>query len=280
MIRSHSILITVQQKKALAASHKLTIISFQLHVIWSGRVICSHLFYSGYLQSRMLRQSGFIAIDVHHEKKNQCHSAPLNLTRARVKKIFSKWEKMSFSVAWAMANRELQSTVNKRQGCLLSFSPEVRMGQRGVFSACRNKQKVNTMGEEIPSVNIHSVAVTRGSWPPWATRRRGPHPNDALLTFIIPYETNSERVHTDPEGNDSAMESNDMAKVAFSAQNGASSPQNILNMQRRVSHGDASTDTLPPRIHSGFLRKAAFNIAIWLIRWFIPVFCINTEIHK
>lgn len=64
---SHSILIMVQQK-ALAASHKLTIISFQLHVIWSGCVICSNLFYSGYLQSRMLCQSGFIAIDVRHKK--------------------------------------------------------------------------------------------------------------------------------------------------------------------------------------------------------------------
>lgn len=69
------------------------------------------------------------------------------------------------------------------------------------------------MGEEIPSVNIHSVAVTRGSWPLWASRQEGYIPMMLSWPFIVPYEINSECVQIDPEGNDRTMESNNNTKI-------------------------------------------------------------------
>lgn len=165
----------------------------------------------------------------------------------------------------------------------ISFSPEVSGGHGGgggvsvLVEISKSKQHGwgNTISEYTFSCSDSRKLATV------SYETRGLHPNGALLTFIIPYEINSEWVHIDPEGNDRTMESNNNAKKITSLHKGAACPKNTLNMQRRVSHGYACTDTLPSWIHSGFLSKAAFNIAIWLIRWFIPVFCINnTEIHK
>lgn len=107
--RVTAFLITVQQK-ALVASHKLTNISFQQHVIWPGCVICSNWFNSGYLQSRMVCRSGFIAIDVHHKKKNN-FSLKFDFSE-RVKTIFFKFEK-GLSVLheqWQIENYSQRST--------------------------------------------------------------------------------------------------------------------------------------------------------------------------
>lgn len=119
------------------------------------------------------------------------------------------------------------------------------------------------MGEEIPSVNIHSVPVTRGSWPLWATDNMDK--SQGMLYWSSSFRMNE---FIDLKG---------MTELRKHEHRNQSLHKGALCLKIYWTCRDKffmlmlTVTPLPSWIHSGFLSKAACNIAIWRIRWFIPV---------